>query len=66
MKIITKQPRGAVGYGERQSARSGKVWFLGAGPGDPELLTLRAVAPDEGCTERFPVKVENGFVYLRI
>jgi nitrite reductase (NADH) small subunit len=25
-----------------------------------------AVAPDEGCAERFPVKVENGFVYLQI
>ena len=32
MKIITKQPRGAVGYGERQSARSSKVSLLGAGP----------------------------------
>lgn len=25
-----------------------------------------AAAPDEGCTPRFEVKVENGFVYLRI
>jgi nitrite reductase (NADH) small subunit len=34
-------------------------WSIGLDDG-------KAVAPDEGCTERFPVKVENGFVYLRI
>ena len=26
----------------------------------------KAVAPDEGCALRFPIKVENGFVYLEI
>jgi nitrite reductase (NADH) small subunit len=26
----------------------------------------QAMAPDEGCTRRFPVKVEDGFVYLQI
>ena len=26
----------------------------------------RAVAPDEGCVNTYPVKVENGIVYLRI
>lgn len=26
----------------------------------------KAVAPDEGCTRRFEVKIENGFVYLQI
>ncbi len=25
-----------------------------------------AVAPDRGCTGRYPVKVENGIVYLRV
>ena len=34
-------------------------WSIGLDDG-------KAVAPDEGCTERFPVKVENGFVYLHI
>jgi len=26
----------------------------------------RAVAPDEGCTHRFSVKVEDGIVYLQV
>jgi nitrite reductase (NADH) small subunit len=26
----------------------------------------RAMAPDQGCTQRFPVKVEDGFVYLQL
>src|ERR1700674_637576 len=26
----------------------------------------KAVAPDEGCAMRFPIKVENGFVFLEI
>jgi nitrite reductase (NADH) small subunit len=34
-------------------------WSIGLDDG-------KAMAPDEGCAERFPVKVENGFVYLRI
>lgn len=26
----------------------------------------KAAAPDEGCAQRFPAKIENGFVYLQI
>ncbi|MDH5301954.1 MAG: nitrite reductase small subunit NirD [Gammaproteobacteria bacterium] len=31
-----------------------------------ELETGEAVAPDQGCAARFPVKVENDIVYLQI
>ncbi len=29
-----------------------------------DLASGEALAPDEGCSHRFPVKVENGIVYL--
>jgi nitrite reductase (NADH) small subunit len=31
-----------------------------------ELESGRAVAPDEGCTHAYPVKVENGIVWLSV
>jgi nitrite reductase (NADH) small subunit len=31
-----------------------------------ELESGRAVAPDEGCTHAYPVKVENGMVWLSV
>ena len=31
-----------------------------------ELESGRAVAPDEGCTHAYPVKVENGIVLLSV
>lgn len=31
-----------------------------------ELASGEAVAPDEGCTASYPVKVENGLVYLSL
>jgi nitrite reductase (NADH) small subunit len=30
------------------------------------LADGKAVAPDEGCAQRFPVKVDDGVVYLQI
>ncbi len=29
-----------------------------------DLVTGKALGPDEGCTNVFPVKVENGIVYI--
>ena len=29
-----------------------------------DLISGKALGPDEGCTSVFPVKIENGFVYV--